>query len=111
MARKIDRDPPLLRAMMLLERVARADGAASLQVLTQAAGLPKPTVYRMLTMLEEAGLVAREPDGRRVVAGPRLSRLALAVLMNESVRTPRHVILARLAAEVGETVNLTMLDK
>ncbi len=111
MARKIDRDPPLLRAMALIERVARADGAASLQALTQAAGLPKPTVYRMLTMLEEAGLVSREPDGRRVVAGPRLARLALDVLMNETVRTPRHAILARLAAEVGETVNLTMLDR
>ncbi|MBS0319894.1 MAG: IclR family transcriptional regulator [Proteobacteria bacterium] len=111
MARKIDREPPLLRAMALIERVARADGAASLQALTQAAGLPKPTVYRMLTMLEEAGLVSREPDGRRVVAGPRLARLALDVLMNEAVRTPRHAILARLGAEVGETVNLTMLDR
>ncbi len=111
MARKIDRTPPLIRAMALLEHVARADGAATLQALTEAAGLPKPTVYRMLAMLDEAGLIAREPDGRRVVAGPRLSRLALDVLMNESVRTPRHVILARLAAEVGETVNLTMLDK
>jgi len=108
---KIDRDPPLLRAFALLEHVARAQAAVSLQQMTAAAALPKPTVYRMLNVLEQAGLIAREPDGRRVVAGPRLARLALDVLMNELVRAPRHAILQRLAVEVGETVNMTMLDK
>jgi DNA-binding IclR family transcriptional regulator len=79
--------------------------------MTEAAALPKPTVYRMQNVLEQAGLIAREPDGRRVVAGPRLARLALDVLMNEQVRAPRHAILQRLAGEVGETVNMTMIDK
>ena len=83
----------------------------SLQALTEAAALPKPTVYRMLSVLEQAGLIAREPDDRRVVAGPRLARLALDVLMNDSVRAPRHAILQRLAAEVGETVNMTDAGK
>lgn len=110
MTRKIDRDPPLMRAFALLEHVAHAQGAVSLQEMTEAAALPKPTIYRMLNVLEQAGLIAREPDGRRVVAGPRLARLAFDVLMNESVRAPRHAILSRLAGEVGETVNLTMLE-
>jgi IclR family transcriptional regulator, acetate operon repressor len=111
MTHKIDRDPPLLRAFALLEYVAHAQGAVSLQEMTDAAALPKPTVYRMLNVLEQAGLIAREPDGRRVVAGPRLARLALDVLMNDLVRAPRHAILQRLAGEVGETVNMTMLAK
>ena len=111
MSAKIDRDPPLLRAFALLEHVAHSQAAVSLQEMTEAAALPKPTVYRMLNVLEQAGLITREPDGRRVVAGPRLARLALDVLMNESARAPRHAILQRLAAEVGETVNMTMLDK
>src|SRR6185503_1350711 len=111
MSRKLDHAPPLLRAFALLEHVAHAQGAVSLQALTAAAALPKPTVYRMLGMLEDAGLVMREPEGRRVVAGPRLARLALDVLMNESARAPRHAILQRLVAEVGETVNLTVLEK
>lgn len=111
MTRKIGRDPPLLRAFALLEQVAHAQVPVSLQEMTDAAQLPKPTVYRMLNTLEQAGLIAREPDGRRVIAGPRLARLALEVLMNESARAPRHAILQRLAAEVGETVNLTMLEK
>ena len=75
MAAKHDRVPPLLRAFGLLEHVASADGPVALQELAADAGLPKPTVYRMLAMLESAGLVTREPDGRRIAAGPRLMRL------------------------------------
>ncbi|MCC6867218.1 MAG: IclR family transcriptional regulator [Burkholderiales bacterium] len=107
---KRDRTPPLLRAFGLLERVAAADGAATLQDLAAGAGLPKPTVYRMLAMLESAGLVTREPDGRRIGAGPRLLRFALDVQLSASAHAPRHAILNRLATELGETVNLTMLD-
>ncbi len=107
---KRDRTPPLLRAFGLLERIAAADGAATLQDLAAGAGLPKPTVYRMLAMLESAGLVTREPDGRRIGAGPRLVRFALDVQLAATVRAPRNAILNRLATELGETVNLTMLD-
>jgi len=110
MASKRDRTPPLMRAFALLEHVVRADGPVALQALTVDAGLPKPTVYRMLAMLESAGLVAREPDGRRVTPGPRLMRFALDAQLAASVRAPRHAILKRLADELGETVNLTMLD-
>jgi len=111
MAAKLDRTPPLLRAFALLEHVVHADGAVSLPELTELAGLPKPTVYRILNMLEGAGLLQREPEGRRVTAGPRLTRFALDALLSESGRAPRHAILKKLADDVGETVNLTMLDR
>jgi DNA-binding IclR family transcriptional regulator len=110
MASKRDRIPPLLRAFSLLERIAAAEGPVALQELADEAKLPKPTVYRMLAMLESAGLAAREPDGRRLAAGPRLVRFALDVQLSAAVRAPRHAILKRLADELGETVNLTMLD-
>ncbi len=83
MASKRDRTPPLMRAFALLEHVVRADGPVALQALTVDAGLPKPTVYRMLAMLESAGLVAREPDGRRVTPGPRLMRFALVAILED----------------------------
>lgn len=110
MATKIDRVSPLLRAFALLEHVVAADAPISLNDATAAAGLPKPTVYRMLATLEEAGLVAREPDGRRVGAGPRLTRLALDVLRNGVTRGPRRAILQQLVGEIAETCNLTMID-
>ncbi|MCC6198419.1 MAG: IclR family transcriptional regulator [Burkholderiales bacterium] len=110
MASKRDRVPPLLRAFDLLERIARTRGSTALADLSAASGLPKPTAYRLLAMLEEAGLVTREPGDRRIAAGPRLVRFALDVQMSEAVRAPRHAILKRLADHLGETVNLTMLD-
>ena len=110
MASKVDRTPPLLRAFALLERVACADGPLTLRDATEGSGLPKPTVYRMLTMLADAGLVVRDSEGRRLAPGPRLTRLALDALLNATVRAPRHAILMRLDQAVGETVNLTMLE-
>ena len=110
MASKLDRTPPLLRALSLLERIARADGPMTLRDATDGSSLPKPTVYRMLAMLEHAGLLLRDSDGRRLSPGPRLTRFALDVLLNAAARAPRHAILKALAQNVGETVNLTMLD-
>ena len=110
MARKIDRDSPLLRTLALLERIAAAEAPISLADATAGTGLPKPTVYRMLSTLEDAGLVTREPDGRRIGAGPRLTRLALDTLRNGTAKGPRRVILQRLVAEIAETCNLTMLE-
>lgn len=110
MAVKSDRASPFLRAFSLLERVAAAEAPVALHEVTAASGLPKPTVYRMLAMLEAAGLLAREPAARRVGAGPRLSRFALDVLRNGSASGARHAILQQLVATIGETCNLTMLD-
>jgi IclR family acetate operon transcriptional repressor len=110
MAAKTDRTSPFLRAIALLEQVAGADSPVALADATAAVGLPKPTVYRMLAMLADAGLLAREPDGRRVSPGPRLARLALGVLRNGTASAARRAILKRLVATLGETCNLTMLD-
>jgi IclR family acetate operon transcriptional repressor len=110
MAAKTDRISPLLRAFALLERIAAADAPISLGEATAGVTLPKPTVYRMLAMLEQAGLVAREPGGRRVGAGPRLTRLALDVLRHGSAQGPRRAILQQLVATIGETCNLTMIE-
>jgi DNA-binding IclR family transcriptional regulator len=110
MAAKLDRIPPLLRAVSLLERIASADRPLTLAEATEESGLPKPTVYRMVAMMEDAGLLIRDSEGRRIAPGPRLARLALCALLNASARAPRHAILTSLAHSVGETVNLTMLD-
>ena len=109
MARKIDRTSPLLRSLALLERVVAAEAPLTLAEAAQDAGLPKPTVYRMLAALEGAGLLMREPGGRRVGAGPRLTRLALSTL-RQGARGPRRAILQALAASIGETVNLTTIE-
>jgi DNA-binding IclR family transcriptional regulator len=54
--------------------------------------------------------VARDPGARRYAPGPRLASLARNVMLNATLRSERHAILAQLVEEIGETCNFTMLD-
>lgn len=110
MSTKQDNTSATLRAVAVLEIIVRADRPVSLTGVMTDLGLPKPTVYRILTLLEHSGLLLREPDGKRYTVGPRLARFGAEILMNSSVRGSRHAILQRLVDEVGETCNFTMLD-
>ncbi|HLB15469.1 MAG TPA: IclR family transcriptional regulator [Burkholderiales bacterium] len=110
MPQKEDRTPATLRAFAVLEALAAADQPATLARLVESCKLPKPTVYRMLAMLEQAGLVWREPASRGYTPGPRLAALGRDVMLNGSLRAERHSILARLVEVIGETCNFTMLD-
>ena len=99
---------PALRLIALLEHVAKADKALTLTDIIARVRQPKPTVYRMLQQLETAGLLMRDPDGKRYAPGARLSRLAEDVVLNAQSRATRHAILKALVDEVGETCNFTM---
>src|SRR5918996_1714175 len=110
MPRKEDSIPATLRAVSVLEALVAAERPSALAELTGMVRLPKPTLYRMLGMLESAGLVIREPGARRYAPGPRLAALGRNVMLNGSIRAARRAVLARLVGEIGETCNFTMLD-
>ena len=110
MPRKEDSIPATLRAVSVLEALVAAERPQALAELTGMVRLPKPTLYRMLGMLETAGLVIREPGARRYAPGPRLAALGRNVMLNGSLRAARGAILAKLVGEIGETCNFTMLD-
>ncbi len=99
-----------LRAIAILETIAGADGPLGLVEIMAATGLPKPTVHRIISLLEGAELLIREAEGYRYAPGPRLASLGLAALTNVAWRAPRHAILKALVTEIGETCNLTLLD-
>lgn len=105
-----DNSSATLRAISALEIIVRADRPVSLTEVMAEVDLPKPTVYRILALLEHSGMLLREPDGKRYTVGPRLARFGTEILMNSSVRGSRHAILQRLVDELGETCNFTMLD-
>src|SRR5213078_1135756 len=106
----VEPESATLRAFSLLELIAAADEPPTLEELTRATGLPKPTVYRILRLLTRGGLVEREVHDKRYAIGARLCTLALAVQMRWPRRRERHAILARLVEAIGETCNFTMLD-
>ena len=103
-------DSPTLRVFALLQLIVRTDRPISLSDAVAALEQPKPTVHRMLALLEEAGLVTREPDGKRYSPSRLLVRFGLEILMNPSVRGIRRAILKTLVHDIGETCNLTVLD-
>ncbi len=111
MSTVLDRHAAAVRAFAVLDALAAADGPATLADISVQVGLPKPTVHRLLAQLESAGVVMREPQGKRFSVGARMSRLALQVLANSTQRGSRHAILRALVDELGETCNLTILDR
>ena len=67
MSRKEDKRPATLRSFAVLESLVAAERPASLTEIVKASALPKPTVYRMLAMLESAGLVVRVRKSRSLI--------------------------------------------
>jgi IclR family transcriptional regulator, acetate operon repressor len=103
-----DNNSATLRAFSIVEKVAGADTPVSLTDIVKLVDLPKPTVYRILTTLEEAGILIREPDGRHYVPGERLMAMCANVLMRSPSRAARHAIMEELVEQIGETCNLTI---
>lgn len=97
-----------LRSLAVLEFVSNSERSVSLTEIMQAVQLPKPTVFRILATLEEAGMLQREPDAKRYAPGERLSNLAANVLLHSPYRSARRAILEELVEKLGETCNLTI---
>src|SRR5437867_11902427 len=91
-----NRESATLRAFTVLEHYAAAEEPPSLEELTRAIGLPKPTVFRILRLLVRGGLVQREGHGKRYLVGEPASALALDVQMQSPRRRERRAIVSRL---------------
>lgn len=101
---------PMLRAIQILECLARADRPLASSEIAEMLSLPKQTVHRIVRTLLGESLVQRVPHGKRLVAGARLVDLARAVSGNVVVNAPRRAVLTNLSAELDATCNLTMID-
>jgi IclR family acetate operon transcriptional repressor len=99
-----------LRAVAIMETVARASRPLALSDIAASCGLPAPTAFRILGLLESAGLIQREPTGKTYGIGHRLARLGLDVMSNNDPRGLRRAILRRVVDDIGETCNLAMLN-
>lgn len=73
--------------------------------INDALGLPRQTVHRLCTTLEQNGFIARQGNSRRYQVARRLRELGSGLLQNSRDHIARRQILLKLAAEVGETVN------
>ena len=103
--------PTNLRLLLVLEEVARKGVPVTPTDVNAQLGLPKPTIHRLFTTLEEEGFLQRDIDGRTYSPGRRLRGMATGVLSSLRIRTARLAVLRRLSAEIGETCNIALPDR
>lgn len=97
------------RALTVLEILARL-GVAGVTEIAVELGVHKSTASRLVSVLESRGFVEQLSDRGKYRLGVGLVRLAGARLVQRDlVHESRHACQA-LAAEVGETVNVAILD-
>jgi IclR family acetate operon transcriptional repressor len=95
------------RAFAILEAMADAGGPLGLSQLAAEARLPLATIHRLVRTLVDLGYVRQEPS-RQYSLGPRLMRLADA--STKRLGTIAHPYMSQVVAQLGESVNLAVLD-
>lgn len=97
----------LERAFLLLEEMADAGGIIGLSQLAERSELPLATIHRLIRSLVDLGYV-RQESNRQYSLGPRLLRLAAESATR--IGTIADPLLTAAVAELGESVNLALLD-
>lgn len=100
-----DRIPTNLRTLLILEVLARADQPLTPTQINDSLGLPKQTVHRLCTTLEEEGFLTRSEDGKRMKPARRLLDMGAGLLQSGRDFYSRHQILEQIARAVKEAVN------
>lgn len=93
------------RAVALMQAIAAAPRELTAQQLAESCGLNRTTAWRILTSLEQHGLVFRDPATQRYGVGIDLVRLGEAAEVAPLIRVARG-LLQELAERVSEQVSL-----
>ena len=103
--------PPSLRNLQILEVLAHAARPMTATEINAAGlGLPKPTIHRLVTHLEQEGYLSRQLDGRSYLPGQKLRQMMLGVMHASQFDLPRRDVLVRLFASVRETCSISIPD-
>jgi DNA-binding IclR family transcriptional regulator len=95
------------RALSILELLAR-DGEAGVTEIAGELGVHKSTAFRLLATLEAHRLVEQDGDRGRYRLGVGNLRLAGATTARLDLVTEARPVCRQLAADTGETVNITV---
>lgn len=103
-----DRIPTNLRTLLILEAMAKSDGAITATELNAQIGLPKQTLHRLCATLEAEGFLTRQGNSKRLLPGRRLRDLGAGLLHASRAHIARHQVLVEIARQVRETVNFVV---
>lgn len=102
------RIPTNLRTLLILEALGRSDEPMTPTEINSGIGLPKQTIHRLCTTLENEGFLTRTSDGKKLRPARRSSLLGAGLLHSSRVQIARHQVLMDVAREVKETVNFVI---
>ena len=102
---KMSSSSPTAKMFAVLDVLAER-GSARLTDIAVALDVPKTTLHHTVAQLEDLGLLQRELGGRQLTIAPRLAKLSSDILGAAMRHAPRHAILERLAASLGESCSL-----
>jgi len=97
------------RAVSVLEILARR-GEAGVTEIAGELGVHKSTAFRLVVVLENRGLVEQTADRGKYRLGFGIVRLAGATAAQLDLTRESRAVCERLATDLGETVNLAVLD-
>jgi DNA-binding IclR family transcriptional regulator len=97
------------RAVSVLESLAR-HGEAGVTEIADELGVHRSTAFRLLGALENRGLVTQAKDRGKYCLGAGMLRLAGAAAVRLDISQEGTPLCRELADEVGETVNIAILD-
>lgn len=101
----------LARGLDILGLFARAEPELTQTEISEALGLPLPTVHRLTALLAERGYLERDPRTRRFRLGLEVARFMPPLLSGLRLPEVARADVMRLAADTGETVNLAVLQE
>lgn len=99
------------RALDVLLRFDEEHPEWSVAELSQALGLHRSIVYRVLRTFEQRGVVTKSQPGGRYRLGLKLVELANVVLANMDLRQVVHPVMESLVRETGESAFLTVVSE
>ncbi len=77
---------------------------------SESLGVVRSTAHRLLAMLQYHGLVQQDPQTKAYLAGPGLVDIGLSVVREMDIRRHLRPYLEQLSSELGETVQLMILE-
>lgn len=78
---------------------------------SESLGVVRSTAHRLLAMLQYHGLVQQDPQTKAYLAGPALVDIGLSAVREMDIRRHLRPYLEQLSAELGETVQLMILEE
>jgi len=98
------------RVLDILNAVADSEKPLTPTEIAEQLGIPKASVHRLCSSLEDYGYLQTRLSGRGLQSGSRLNRLAMGVLSSAPIQAQRRAVLSKLSEDIGETCNVAVPD-